>query len=234
MYGARLPNAQGELQPIKKRTRLQVTDRNMAETMTSFCDGSHDHLNLIGSTLEGGQLTKAAAAYQEEFARALAHELSSAVQRAESTTSTTTLHLSRSARPKLSKRKELWKNAKRASALAASTLAVASSYLTEITLPRGGQLQPCIFELGSDIKTNELQDIQDFGGMNVTAAVQELKPKVLWIHAGQLNGYLPRLLSAVEAHSWPKGGELFYKPLVKMRLGRCNWRESWLRHQMRK
>ena len=89
---------------------------------------------------------------------------------------------------------------------------MASSYLTEITLPRGGQLQPCIFELGSDVKTNELQDygyytteplylddIQNFGDANVTAAVQELKPKVLWIHAGQLNSYLPRILSAVEA-----------------------------------
>ena len=30
------------------------------------------------------------------------------------------------------------------------------------------------------------------------AAVEELKPKLLWIHAARLNGHLPRLLSAVE------------------------------------
>ena len=99
VYGAKLPDVQGEPQPIKKRTRLQVTDQIMAEKLTSSCDGSHDHLNLIGSTPEGGQLTKAAAAYQEDFARALAHELHFAVQRAKSTTSTTTPHLPRSARP---------------------------------------------------------------------------------------------------------------------------------------
>ena len=58
MYGAELPDSQGELQPIRKR--LQLTDRGMAEAIASFCDGSHDHLTLISSTPAGvwRQLTK--------------------------------------------------------------------------------------------------------------------------------------------------------------------------------
>ena len=52
---------------IKKPTRLQLTNQQMAEDLAWTCPGDHQHLQLEGSLPGIGSLTQAAAAYQETF-----------------------------------------------------------------------------------------------------------------------------------------------------------------------
>ena len=211
-YGTKLPDNDGNLQHVRKRTRLQLTHRAAAALLQQTCDGSHDHLQLIGSTHGGGQLTKAAAAYQEGLAQGFAEALDRGVRQQSRDDAVTVGTIDTPAeRPKKSQRKQLWKNARRASALAAWTMAVAASYLAETQPALRGPAHSCIFELGGDRVTSELYergyytteplqpvDVNYLNHETIAGTIIEVKPQVLWIHAEPLGDYLPRLRDAVE------------------------------------
>lgn len=48
MFGIRLPEPQGEIQPVKKPTNLRVTSATLAQQLTRTCDGNHNHTHLEG------------------------------------------------------------------------------------------------------------------------------------------------------------------------------------------
>ena len=66
-YGSVLPDKEGAMRPFKKSTRLQVTDKEIAEYIQKTCPGGHDHLHLFGGGKGCPSLTKAAGAYQQGF-----------------------------------------------------------------------------------------------------------------------------------------------------------------------
>ena len=71
-YGAVLPDENGELTPIKKPTRLQLTDPYLAELLGRTCTKDHYHLPIEGSSPGIGNRAKASAAYQEGLCDAIA------------------------------------------------------------------------------------------------------------------------------------------------------------------
>ena len=77
--GVALPDAQGNMIPIKKTTKLVVNHQLLTETLGVYrCDGCHRHQTLAGSTGMIGSRARAAGIYQTKMCGFLAEALQGA------------------------------------------------------------------------------------------------------------------------------------------------------------
>ena len=115
-------------------------------------------------------------------------------------------------RPKSSVRKGLWRSAIKASAMITMTMSAASSYISE-TFARPADDRVAILEIGGTEQTYYAAEIgalvsepldydyiQEFGAGAVCSHIEDVKPRVLWLHPTAIRGKkTPGLKQLVEA-----------------------------------